>query len=66
MRNQATIGKTGLTAFKMGFGAGVVGNEMMYPKMDDEKSRQLLEAVLDGQFEMIDTAYIYGQGKSEE
>ncbi|KAF6630886.1 hypothetical protein T3H97_13330 [Paenibacillus sp. LX16] len=46
MNNTITIGKTGLKAFKLGFGAGVVGNSMMYPKVDDTLSRQLIRTAL--------------------
>nr|WP_242490992.1 aldo/keto reductase [Priestia endophytica] len=51
---------------KMGFGAGVVGNAMMYPKMDDRKSEELMYSALSHNIEMIDTAYLYGMGRSEE
>ncbi|MCF2720354.1 hypothetical protein ACYCSE_23005 [Paenibacillus sp. SEL1] len=46
MNNTIAIGKTGLKAFKLGFGAGVVGNSMMYPKVDDTLSRQLIRTTL--------------------
>jgi myo-inositol catabolism protein IolS len=50
----------------MGFDAGVVGNAMMYPKMDDRKSEELMYSALRHNIEMIDTAYLYGMGRSEE
>ncbi|MEH7362163.1 aldo/keto reductase [Priestia megaterium] len=65
-KDRVEIGKTGLQAFKMGFGAGVVGNTMMYPKMDDNTSEKLIRTALNQGIEMIDTAYLYGMGKSEE
>ncbi|YCA42038.1 aldo/keto reductase [Bacillus sp. JZ8] len=64
--NRVEIGNTGLKAFKMGFGAGVVGNTMMYPKMDDITSKELIQTAIDQGMEMIDTAYLYGMGRSEE
>jgi myo-inositol catabolism protein IolS len=66
MNKQIALGKTKLKASRIGFGAGVVGNEMMYPSMNDEKSLNLMQAVLTEDIQMIDTAYMYGQGKSEE
>ena len=66
MNHTVTIGKTGLSAFKLGFGAGVVGNSMMYPKVDDNLSRQLIQTALDQGINFIDTAFLYGMGHSEE
>ncbi|UOE58317.1 aldo/keto reductase [Priestia filamentosa] len=66
VENKVCIGKTGLQSSKMGFGAGVVGNAMMYPKMDDHKSEELLYSALSHDIGMIDTAYLYGMGRSEE
>jgi aryl-alcohol dehydrogenase-like predicted oxidoreductase len=65
VENKVRIGKTGLQSSKMGFGAGVVGNAMMYPKMDDRKSEELMYSALSHNIEMIDTAYLYGMGRSE-
>lgn len=64
--DKVKIGKTGLQAFKVGFGAGVVGNTMIYPKMDDITSKELINTALNQGIEMIDTAYLYGMGRSEE
>ncbi|SFF39538.1 Predicted oxidoreductase [Paenibacillus algorifonticola] len=66
MNHEVTIGRTGLTAFKLGFGAGVVGNSMMYPKVDDALSRQLIQSALEKGINFIDTAFLYGMGHSEE
>jgi aryl-alcohol dehydrogenase-like predicted oxidoreductase len=66
VENKVPIGKTGLQSSKMGFGAGVVGNAMMYPKMGDRKSEELMYSALSHNIEMIDTAYLYGMGRSEE
>ncbi|MHA2961306.1 aldo/keto reductase [Priestia megaterium] len=66
LNDRVEIGKTGMQAFRMGFGAGVVGNTMMYPKMDDNTSEKLIRTALNQGIEMIDTAYLYGMGKSEE
>ncbi|MGG1941951.1 aldo/keto reductase [Paenibacillus polymyxa] len=66
MNNTIAIGKTGLKAFKLGFGAGVVGNSMMYPKVDDTLSRQLIKTALKKGINFIDTAFLYGMGHSEE
>ncbi|MNO27280.1 General stress protein 69 [compost metagenome] len=66
MNHRSTIGRTGLEAFKIGFGAGVVGNSMMYPRIDDSMSRELIRAALNNGIDFIDTAFLYGLGHSEE
>lgn len=66
MSNRITIGKTGIDAFKIGLGAGVVGNTMMYPKVTEEMGRKLVDAALEQGIDFIDTAYMYGMGRSEE
>ncbi|MGN7760785.1 aldo/keto reductase [Paenibacillus sp. 22594] len=66
MNNRNTLGRTGLEAFKIGFGAGVIGNSMMYPKVDDTLSRQLIRTALSQGIDFIDTAFLYGLGHSEE
>lgn len=65
MKN-VNIGKTGLNAFNIGLGTGVVGNAMMYPKVTDEMGKDLIHAAFDEGIDFIDTAYLYGLGRSEE
>ncbi|AEP93060.1 protein IolS [Bacillus subtilis subsp. subtilis str. RO-NN-1] len=58
MKN-VNIGKTGLNAFNIGLGAGVVGNAMMYPKVTEEMGKDLIHAAFDEGIDFIDTAYLY-------
>ncbi|PNB40221.1 oxidoreductase, partial [Pseudomonas sp. GW456-E7] len=60
------IGSTGLNAFNIGLGAGVVGNAMMYPNVTEEMGKDLIHAAFDEGIDFIDTAYLYGLGRSEE
>lgn len=53
-------------AFQIGLGAGVIGNTMMYPKVTEDMGRKLFQAALDLGIDFIDTAYLYGLGRSEE
>ncbi|MDQ0876269.1 aryl-alcohol dehydrogenase-like predicted oxidoreductase [Paenibacillus sp. V4I3] len=64
--NRTPIGRTGLSAFKIGLGAGAVGNQMMYPNVTEETGKQLIHTALDENINFIDTAYLYGFGRSEQ
>ncbi|MDY7433360.1 aldo/keto reductase [Bacillus sp. V26] len=64
--NRVTIGKTGLSAFSIGLGAGVVGNTMMYPNVTEAMGKNLIHAAFDEGIDFVDTAYLYGLGRSEE
>lgn len=66
MNNRTFIGSTGLQTSKIGLGAGVVGNTMMYPKITEETGTEIIEAALDQGIDFLDTAYLYGLGRSEE
>jgi myo-inositol catabolism protein IolS len=66
MSNRTTISRTGLNVFKIGLGAGAVGNQMMYPNVTEETGKQLVKTALDQGINFIDTAYLYGLGRSEE
>ncbi|MDQ0113782.1 aldo/keto reductase [Paenibacillus harenae] len=66
MHTKTAIGKTGLQAFHIGLGAGVVGNTMMYPKVTEDMGKEIIHAALDHGIDFIDTAYLYGLGRSEE
>jgi len=66
MNTKAEIGKTGIEINRIGFGAGVVGNTMMYPHVTEEMGRTLIDAVLQQDIQLIDTAFLYGMGRSEE
>lgn len=66
MNSKTAIGKTGLQASKIGLGAGVVGNTMMYPKVTEDMGKQLIQAALEYGIDFIDTSYLYGLGRSEE
>jgi myo-inositol catabolism protein IolS len=66
MNGKTKIGRTELSAFKIGLGAGAVGNQMMYPNVTEETGKQLIHTALDQGIDFIDTAYLYGMGRSEE
>jgi len=58
------FGKTGLKISEVVFGAGFVGGILI--DADDDTRRQALRTALDAGVNWIDTAPMYGNGKSEE
>ena len=58
------FGKTNLETSAVVFGGGFVGGIII--NADDDTRRKAIRMALDGRINWIDTAPIYGQGKSEE
>jgi L-galactose dehydrogenase/L-glyceraldehyde 3-phosphate reductase len=59
-----TFGRTGLQVSQVVFGAGFVGGIIVLG--DDDTRRRVLRRALDAGINWIDTAPLYGQGRSEE
>ena len=59
------FGKTGMKVSEIGFGAWAIG-ESWWGKQDDGDSLRALETALDLGVNFIDTAAVYGNGKSEK
>lgn len=57
------VGRTGLHATEIGFGAGALGN--LYKRVEDEEAQATLRAALDAGIAYFDTAPFYGLGLSE-
>lgn len=64
MKNR-TLGRTGIQVSEIGFGAWGIGGAMWQGAQDDESLRALHHAA-DRGVNFIDTAYVYGDGHSEE
>jgi aryl-alcohol dehydrogenase-like predicted oxidoreductase len=58
-----TFGKTGVKASEIGFGAWAIGGT--WGDVDDGVSKAALNAALDAGMTFIDTADVYGDGRSE-
>ena len=58
------FGRSGLQVSQVVFGAGYVGGIIVLA--DDETRRRVLRRALDAGINWIDTAPLYGQGRSEE
>jgi aryl-alcohol dehydrogenase-like predicted oxidoreductase len=58
------LGRTGISASAVGFGAWAIGGS--WGAVDDEESMRALHAAVDGGVNVIDTADVYGDGRSEQ
>jgi aryl-alcohol dehydrogenase-like predicted oxidoreductase len=59
------LGRTGLEVSEIGFGAWGIGGTMWIGAKDDESLRALHRAIDQG-VNLIDTAVVYGEGRSEQ
>lgn len=67
MANKITLGKTNLQVLPLGLGANAVGGHNLFPGLNDETSkRNIVRSALDHGINFIDSAFIYGPGRSEE
>ncbi|TGA97344.1 aldo/keto reductase [Sporolactobacillus shoreae] len=60
------IGKTDLRVRSLGLGTNKIGGYNLFPNLDDETGKKVVQTAIDHDVEMIDTAYMYGLGHSEE
>lgn len=66
MANKITLGKTKLQVLPLGLGANAVGGHNLFPGLNDETGRNIVRSALDHGINFIDSAFIYGPGRSEE
>lgn len=66
MTQQITIGKSAVTAVPLGLGANAVGGTNLFPDLEDATGKAIVRAGLDAGINLLDTAFAYGLGHSEE
>lgn len=66
MTKQVEIGKTGLQVNPVGFGSNAIGGHNLYPDLDENQNKELVKYVIEKGVNLIDTAFGYGEGRSEE
>lgn len=66
MTKQVRIGKTDLYVNPIGLGTNAVGGHNLYPNLDEEVVKELVRTAINLGVNFLDTAYIYGPGRSEE
>ena len=60
------IGHSDVLATPLGLGSNAVGGYNLFPNLKDDDGRALVRAALDNGINLLDTAYVYGLGHSEE
>ena len=58
--------KTDLKISAIGLGTNAVGGHNLYENLNEEEGKNLVRAALDNGITFVDTADVYGQGRSEE
>lgn len=64
--NLVKIGHSDVLATPLGLGTNAVGGYNLFPNLKDNDGRELVRAALDNGINLLDTAYVYGLGHSEE
>lgn len=60
------FGHSTVEANPLGLGTNAVGGYNLFPGLSDDDGRKLVEAALANGINLLDTAYVYGLGHSEE
>lgn len=66
LSNKVRIGRTDLVVNPIGLGANAIGGHNLYPGIDEQINRELLQTAIKEGLDYIDTAFTYGMGRSEE
>ncbi|MFV5783445.1 aldo/keto reductase [Pediococcus acidilactici] len=66
MANLVRIGKSDVETTALGLGTNKVGGHNLFPNLKDEDGYAVVRKALDEGIQLLDTAFIYGKGRSEE
>ncbi|UJL47368.1 aldo/keto reductase [Virgibacillus sp. NKC19-16] len=66
MVKKVKIGKSDLYVNPIGLGTNYIGGHNLYPGTDDNAGKQLVKDAINAGVDYLDTAYLYGPGRSEE
>jgi len=66
MENLIKIGNTDVTSKKIGLGTNKVGGHNLFGNLKDEDGYAVVKEAIDSGINTLDTAYMYGLGRSEE
>lgn len=66
MTKNVTIGHSEVHATPLGLGTNAVGGHNLFPNLDEKTGMATVRTALDNGITMLDTAYAYGLGRSEE
>ncbi|KML03981.1 aldo/keto reductase [Bacillus stratosphericus] len=63
---KVTLGRTDLQVNPIGLGTNAVGGHNLFPNLSEDAGWELVETALDHGVNFLDSAFIYGLGRSEE
>lgn len=66
MTGHVKIGKSDLNVNPIGLGTNAVGGHNLFPDLDEQAGKDLVKTAIENGINFIDTAYLYGTGRSEE
>lgn len=66
MSKQVNLGKSGLSVNPIGLGTNAVGGHNLYPNLNEDTGKELVRTAISHGIDFLDTAFIYGMGRSEE
>ncbi|WP_024625069.1 aldo/keto reductase [Lactiplantibacillus fabifermentans] len=66
MIQEIKIGKSTVKTTKLGLGTNKVGGHNLFQNLKEQDGYDVVKQALDSGIKLLDTAYIYGEGRSEE
>lgn len=66
MTDLVKVGKSSVTSKKLGLGTNKVGGHNIFKDLNDEDGYAVVKEAIDNGITTLDTAYMYGNGRSEE
>lgn len=66
MSNLIKIGSSDVYSTLLGLGTNAVGGHNLYPGLNEETGKEVIRTALNNGINMLDTAFYYGLGRSEE
>lgn len=66
MQNDVQIGQTRVYSTPLGLGTNAVGGHNLFPNLKDDVGKEVVQTALKNGITMLDTAFAYGFGRSEE
>lgn len=66
MMDKMTIGKSRVKTVPLGLGTNKVGGHNLFANLSEADGREAVRAALESGIQLLDTAFIYGKGRSEE
>lgn len=66
MTNKVQLGSSDVFVNPIGLGTNAVGGHNLYPNLDEEVGKELVRTAIESGVTLLDTAFMYGTGRSEE